>query len=106
MAQRFRQPPVNNEFVGMSDYIEESIHVLLKNNSESISNFASSQGSYHPSCECFMANIIDNPHREATLEGHITSVNNHTLHGGMRLPRILPMGTGLWRVQRSRPTCV
>jgi hypothetical protein len=52
---------MNDEFVGLADYIEESIHDLLASDSESISDFASSQGSYQPSRECFMTDIIDDP---------------------------------------------
>jgi hypothetical protein len=62
MARCFR---TNDEFVGMANYIVESIHDLLVSDSESISDFVSSQGSYHPSRECFMADIVDNPHRKA-----------------------------------------
>jgi hypothetical protein len=66
----------------MVDYVMESIHDLLVSNSESISDFTSSQGSYHPSRECFMADIIDDLHHEATPEGHIVSANDDAPHGG------------------------
>jgi hypothetical protein len=33
-----------------------------------------------------MADIIDNPHHEATSEGHIASANNDTSHGGNETP--------------------
>jgi hypothetical protein len=79
--QCFRPSPTNDEFVGMADYVEESIHDLLANDSESISDSTSNQGSYHPSCECFMADIVDDPHHEATLEGHVTSANDGAPHG-------------------------
>jgi hypothetical protein len=82
MVRRFRLPPANNEFVGMADYIKESIHDLLASDSESISYSASNQGSYHPSCECFMVDIVDDHHHEATPEGHIASANNGAPHGG------------------------
>jgi hypothetical protein len=70
---------VNDEFVGMTDYITKLIHDLLMNDLESISNPASSQGSYHPSHEHFMVDIIDDPHYEATPKGHVTSANDGTL---------------------------
>jgi hypothetical protein len=85
-TQRFCPPPSNDEFVGMADYIEESIHDLLVNDLESISDSASSQGSYHPSRECFAADIVDDPHREATPEGHIVSANDGAPHGGNGTP--------------------
>jgi hypothetical protein len=59
---------MNDEFVGMADYIMVSIHDLLVSDSESISDSTFSQGSYHPSCKCFMAEIVDDTHREATPE--------------------------------------
>jgi hypothetical protein len=74
----------------MANYIDESIYDLLTSDLESISDSAFSQGSYHPSRECFMAEIVDNPHREATPKGHVTSANDGTPHGGTGLPRILP----------------
>jgi hypothetical protein len=79
----------------MADYVKESLHNLQS-------------GSYHPSRECFMADIVDDPHHDATPEGHVASANNGTSHGGggMRLPRILLTGMGLWRAQRSHPTHV
>jgi hypothetical protein len=70
----------------MADYIEESIHDLLAKDSESISDSASSQGSYHPSRECFMADIVDDPHREVTFEGHVTSANDGAPHVGNGTP--------------------
>jgi hypothetical protein len=66
----------------MADYIEGSIHDLLASDSESIFDFVSNQGSYHPLRECFMAEIVDDPHREVTPEGHITSANDDTPHIG------------------------
>jgi hypothetical protein len=88
---------MNDEFVDMVDYITKSIHDLLTNDSESISDPASSQGSYHPSHEHFMVDIIDDPHYEATPKGHVVSANDGALQGGIGLPHILPMGAGLWR---------
>ena len=56
---------MNNEFVGMTEYVVESFHDLLVGELESPSSFDSSRGSQHPSRECFMA---------GTPEGHIESV--------------------------------
>jgi hypothetical protein len=97
---------MNDKFVGMADYVMESIHDLLVSDSKSISNSASSQGSYHPSRECFMVEIADDTRCEATSEGHVTSANDGAPHGGMGLPHALPMGVGLHQTQKSRPTHV
>jgi hypothetical protein len=70
----------------MAEYIEELINDLLASDLESISDSSSGQGCYHPSHECFMEDIIDNPHREATPEGHIMSVNNIASHGRNETP--------------------
>jgi hypothetical protein len=60
-------PPASDEFVGMADFFMESIHDPLASDSESISGFASSEGSHHPSRECFMVE---------TSEGHISSASH------------------------------
>jgi hypothetical protein len=86
---------MNDEFMGMANYIVESIHNLLVSDSETISDSASSQESYHPSRECFMAEITDDTRREATPEGRGASADDGTPHGGMGLPYILPMGSRL-----------
>jgi hypothetical protein len=78
----------------MANYVVESIHDLLASDSESISDSASSQGSYHPSCECFMAEIVDDAHREATLEGHVASANDGAPHGGNGAPPLPADGRG------------
>ena len=56
---------MNDEFVGMIEYVTETFHDLLAEESESPSSSDSSRGSHHPSCECFMA---------GTPEGHIESI--------------------------------
>ena len=66
MAQRIPRSPMNDEFVGMIEYVMESFHDLLTEESESPSGSDSSRGSHHPSRECFMA---------GTLEGHVESVH-------------------------------
>jgi hypothetical protein len=104
MARRSCLPPTNDEFVGMADYIMESIHDLLVSDSKTIFDSASSQGSYDPSSECFMAEIANDTHRETTLEGRVASADDGTPHGGAGLSRILPMGTGLRWTRRTRPT--
>ena len=66
MAQRMPPSPTNDEFVGMTEYVMEYFHDLLMGESESPSNSDSSNGSHHPSRECFMA---------ATPEGYIKSIH-------------------------------
>ena len=46
---------MNDEFVGMTEYVTESFHDLLVGESESPSGSDSCRGSHHPSRECFMA---------------------------------------------------
>ena len=50
-----RTPPslVNNEFVGMIEYVVESFHDLLMEEVEWPSSYNSSRGSHHPSHEMF-----------------------------------------------------
>jgi hypothetical protein len=62
---------MDSEFVRMADYLMESIHDLLASDSESISDSGSSRGSYHPSCECFMADVADDALHEETPDGAI-----------------------------------
>jgi hypothetical protein len=69
MARHSCSPPMNDEFMGMANYIVESIHNLLVSDSETISDSASSQESYHPSRECFMAEITDDTRRERDPRG-------------------------------------
>jgi hypothetical protein len=57
---------MNDEFVGMTEYVAESFHDLLAGESESPSSFDSSRGSHHPSRECFMA---------GTPEGRVESIH-------------------------------
>jgi hypothetical protein len=69
---------MDSEFVGVMDYVAESFHDLLAGDSEEVSDFGSSRGSHHPSCECFMVN---GSHHEETPERHVESV-----HGGEVTP--------------------
>jgi hypothetical protein len=71
-AQRMHPPPLNDEFVGMVEYITESFYDLLTGDSEGIAESNSSRGSHHPSRECFMAKCT---HRAETLKGHIANVH-------------------------------
>ena len=56
---------MNDEFVGMTEYVVESFYDLLAGESESPSDSDSSRGSHHPSRECFMA---------GTPEGYVESI--------------------------------
>jgi len=58
--------PVNDEFVGMTEYVVESFHDLLTGETESPSTSDSSRGNHHASRECFMA---------GTPEGHVESIH-------------------------------
>ena len=66
VAQRTPPFPANDEFVGMTEYITESFHDLITEESESPSSSDSSRGSHHPSRECFMA---------GTPEGQVESIH-------------------------------
>ena len=50
----------------MTEYVMESFHDLLVEESESPSSSNSSRGSHHPSHECFMA---------GTSEGHVKRIH-------------------------------
>ena len=66
VAQCMPSSPTDNEFMGMTEYITESLHDLLVGESESPLDSDSSRGSHHPLQECFMA---------STLEGYIESIH-------------------------------
>ena len=66
MAQRTPPSPTNDEFVGMTEYVVESFHDLLVEETESHSTSDSSRGSHPPSRECFMV---------GTPEGHVESIH-------------------------------
>ena len=65
VAQRMHPSPMNDEFMGTTEYIIESFHDLLVGESESPSDSDSSRGSHHLSREYFM---------EGTPEGYIESI--------------------------------
>ena len=60
-TRRSYLPPMSSELVGMVDYAEGSVHDLLASGSESSAKSNSGEGSHHPSRECFMAEIHDDP---------------------------------------------
>ena len=66
---------MNDEFVGMTEYVTESFHDLLTGESESPSDSDSSRGSHHPSHECFMAGTLKG-HVESIHEGEATPTND------------------------------
>jgi hypothetical protein len=67
IAQRMCSPPADNEFIGMADYLMESIIDLLTLDSESIFDSGLSRGRYHPSRKCFTVDVADDALREETL---------------------------------------
>ena len=68
-------PPMDDEFVGMADYIAESFHDPLVGDLESISDYNSSRGSHHPSRECFMVGTPKG-RVESIHEGGLTPLND------------------------------
>jgi hypothetical protein len=87
-------PPLNDKFIGMVEYIMESLYDLLAGDSEGIADSNSSRESHHPSRECFMA---ERAHRVETLEGHVTNVHKRDVtlpsnpDNGVRVDgRVLP----------------
>ena len=67
--------PMDDEFMGMDDYIVESFHDLLMGDSESPSDSDSSRGSHHPLRECFMVGTPDG-RVESVHEGGATPLND------------------------------
>jgi len=66
---------MDDEFVGMADYIVGSFHDLLAGDLKSISDSDSSRGSHHPLRECFM---VGTPKEriESIHEGGVTPPND------------------------------
>lgn len=63
--------PMDIEYVGIVDYVYESIQDLLARKLDNISDSYSSKGRHHPSLECFKANtpdghVVDGDDGEAT----------------------------------------
>jgi hypothetical protein len=67
MVQRLHPLPMGGKFVRMADYIVDSIHDLLESGSGMLFNSNSSEGSHHPSWECFM---VENSN------GHVSSASD------------------------------
>ena len=86
VAQRTPSSPMNDEFLGMTEYVVESFHDLLVGESESPSSFDSCRGSHHPSHECFMVGTPE-AHVESIHEEEATPMNNlNDKVGGMQGP--------------------
>ena len=66
LALRMVQPPTDSEFVGVIEHNPETLYGLLAEDPESSSHSDSSNGSHHPSWECFMTQ---------TPEGDVQSVS-------------------------------
>ena len=80
VAQRMCPSYTNSEFVGMADYVLESVYDLQGMGSESLSTSCSRDGSHHPSHECFMAEVSD---------GHVSSASG--MEGDLReVPAPIP----------------
>ena len=75
VVQRTPPPPMNDEFMGMTEYAIESFHDLLIGESVSPSSFDSSRGSHHPSHECFMVGTPEG-YFESIHEGEATPMND------------------------------
>jgi hypothetical protein len=57
--------------MGMVDHVVDSVLDLLASDSETLSDFGSSEGSHHPSCECFMVQ-----EGQRTPDGHVTDASD------------------------------
>ena len=66
VAQHMPPHPMNDGFMGMTEYVMKSFHDLLTEEPESPSGSDSSRGSHHPSRECFMI---------GTPEGYVESIH-------------------------------
>ena len=66
---------MNDEFVGMTEYVVESFHDLLAEDSESLSDSDFSRGSHHPSQEYFMIGTPEG-RVESVHEGGATPLND------------------------------
>jgi hypothetical protein len=75
VAQRMHPLPVNYEFIGMVDYVVDSVRDPLGSGSETSSDSNSGVGSYHPSLECFMTDV--EPERDSTPEGFVEEASDN-----------------------------
>ena len=75
VVQRTPPSPMNDEFVGMTEYVTESFHDLLTGELELPFDSDYSRGSHHFSRECFMAG---NPkgYIESIHEGGATPIDD------------------------------
>ena len=87
VAQRVPPSTVNDEFMGMTEYVMESFHDLLVRETKSPSTSDSNRGSHHPSRECFMAGTPEG-HIESIHEGEATPMNDFDdeVEGGAGAP--------------------
>ena len=65
---------MSDEFIGMTEYVAESFHDHLMEETESPSASDSRRGSHHPSRECFMAGTPEG-YVESVHEGEATPTN-------------------------------
>ena len=66
LALRMVQPPTDSDFVGVIEHDPETFYGLLAEDPESSCSSDSSNGSHHPSWECFMTQ---------TPEGHVQNIS-------------------------------
>jgi hypothetical protein len=93
---------MNDKFMGMANYIMESIHDLLVSDSKSISDFISSQGATTPRANVSWRTSSTTLTTRRPSKGTSQEPTTTPLTGGTRLPHTLLMGAGLQRTQRSR----
>jgi hypothetical protein len=87
MPRRLSLVSWHNAFVGMADHIVDSIHDFLESGSETFFDSNSSEGSHHPSRECFMVEISDGHVSSASDSGDtLREVPVRAVAGGARVP--------------------
>jgi len=87
LAVGVRMPTLDDiEFVGMADHVENSINNIFSD-SEIYSESGSSEGSHHPSRECFMAGTPDGNITDTEDSAPQAAAAHNTVHGGR---------SGLW----------
>ena len=75
VAQRMPSSPMNDEFMGMTEYVMEYFHDLLVGELKSPSDSDSSRESHHPSRECFIAGTPKG-YLESIHEGGATPIDD------------------------------
>ncbi|XP_066373176.1 uncharacterized protein [Miscanthus floridulus] len=88
MAQLPSSLPANDEFVGMIAYLEESVRDLLTSDLELNFGSASSEGSHHPSRECFMAETPERHAKSAHEVAGLTRDDDDDDEGAEALPDV------------------